>query len=102
MPTYYGFTDERAKTYDDRVRKHIPGYEILHGLSETLLAGELPENASVLVVGAGTGFEILDWAPKHPGWTFLGADTAPAMIAIAQGRIDQAGLSDRVRLLVKA
>src|ERR1700690_2383144 len=98
MTSYVGFTDERAKTYDSRVRQHIPGYEILHGLSETLLAAELPEKASVLVVGTGTGMEMVDWAPKHPGWNFMGTDSAQAMLGIAQQKVAEAGLSNRVRL----
>jgi len=86
MSTYTGFTDTGAKTYDERVRKHIPGYEVLHGLSEVILAGELLEKASILAVGTGTGHEILDWAPKHPAWSFLGTDKAPAMLELAKNR----------------
>jgi tRNA (cmo5U34)-methyltransferase len=93
-----GFNDERAKGYDERVRRHIPGYEILHALSETILAAELPEKAAVLVAGVGTGMEILDWAPKHPGWRFVAVDPSEAMIAVAREKVSAASLSARVQL----
>lgn len=99
-PSFAGFTSSRAHTYDDRVRKHIPGYEVLHAIAETLLAKELPEKASVLAVGVGTGAEILEWGAKHPGWQFVGTDPAEAMVAQAQEKLAVAGLIDRTRLHV--
>lgn len=93
-----GFTEDRVNNYDKRVRKHIPGYEVLHAIAETLLATELKETASILTVGVGTGPEILEWAPRHPGWSFYGTDTAPAMLKLAQEKVNAAKLSDRVRL----
>jgi tRNA (cmo5U34)-methyltransferase len=94
-----GFNDERAQGYDERIRRHIPGYEILHDLSETILAAELPPQASLLVVGAGTGMEILDWAPKHTGWRFVGVDPSEAMVAVARRKLAAASLTDRAQLI---
>jgi len=100
MSQQTGFTEEKARSYDERVRRHIPGYEILHALSETILAAELPENASVLVAGVGTGTEILELAPKHPGWRFVGVDPSAGMIAMARQKVAEASLADRVELRV--
>ena len=93
-----GFDDSRAKGYDVRVRQHIPGYELMHRLCETVLAAELPENASLLIVGAGTGHEIVEWGPKHPGWRFAGTDPSAPMLELAKTRIAAAGLLDRTEL----
>ena len=95
-----GFNAERAKSYDERVRQHIAGYETLHTLAETILAAEFPENASILVAGIGTGMEVLEWAPKHPAWRFVGVDPSKDMIAMAAEKVKAGGLSDRVRLSV--
>ena len=95
-----GFDAERAKSYDDRVRQHIPGYEILHALAETIFAAELPADASLLIGGVGTGMEILEWAPKHPGWRFLGVDPSEAMVAQAAQKTAAASLASRAAFKV--
>jgi len=100
IPQEAGFNEDRAKAYDDRIRQHIAGYETLHGLSETILAAELSADAALLIAGVGTGMEIREWAPKHPGWKFVGVDPSEAMIAVARDKIRFEGVSDRVRLTV--
>ncbi len=92
------FNADRAKSYDERIPKHIPGYDVLHGISETILASELPEKAAVLVAGVGTGAEILTCAPKHPGWTFMGTDLSEPMLESAKQKLSTAGLDNRVQL----
>ena len=76
----------------------IPGYDLLHRLAGTILAAELGEKASVLVVGAGTGMEIVEWGRSHPGWRFTGVDPSAPMLAQAQEKVEKAGLSGRVTL----
>jgi len=105
MPDAYsmpqpGFTMDRAKSYDERVRKHIPGYEVIHTLSDVLFSLELPENASLLAVGAGTCTELIQWGLKHPRWTFLATDTAPAMLTLAEEKLKAAAMEHRVRRYV--
>jgi len=94
-----GFNEERAKAYDERIRQHIAGYEILHSLTETILSSEFPASASLLIAGIGTGMEVRQWAPRHPSWTFVGADPSAAMTTIAAEKIKEDGLSARVRLI---
>ena len=74
---------ERAALYDDRVRKIIPGYDILHQLTDVILSAELPEEASLLIIGAGTGQELLQLSQAHPGWRFTAIEPAQPMAAIA-------------------
>src|ERR1017187_2282848 len=94
-----GFNEERARAYDDRIRQHIAGYEVLHTLSETILAAEFPKEADLLVAGIGTAMEVREWAPKHPGWRFIGVDPSEPMLTLAAEKLKAAGLSNRARLI---
>jgi tRNA (cmo5U34)-methyltransferase len=87
---------ERAAGYDDRVRKIIPGYDILHQIVHVVLSAELPAEASVLVVGAGTGQELLQMSQAHSGWRFTAIEPAKPMADIAQEKLKRAGTADRV------
>lgn len=57
----HDFDEDRARRYDHMARQTLPGYEELHNMTSSLLGVELGDNAHVLVVGAGTGMEILTW-----------------------------------------
>ena len=91
---------ERAASYDDDIRAAIPGYEPLHETAAALLHNALPDQARLLLVGAGTGEEILRLAPGHPGWRLTAVDPAAAMLDVARKKVDAADLSDRVELRV--
>jgi tRNA (cmo5U34)-methyltransferase len=95
-----GFNEDRTKGYDERVRQHIVGYEILHALTETILSAAFPAEADLLIAGIGTGMEVREWAPKHKEWRFVGVDPSEPMIALAAEKLKAAGLSNRVRLTV--
>src|SRR4249920_3703291 len=84
---------ERAASYDDDVRAAIPGYEWLHETAAALLHNALPEQARLLLVGVGTGEEILRLAPDHPGWRITAVDSAAAMIDVARRKVEAADLS---------
>jgi tRNA (cmo5U34)-methyltransferase len=57
------FDSEGARKYDHRIRKVMPGYEVLHGLARSLLRLDLKERAHLLIVGAGTGMEVVHLGP---------------------------------------
>lgn len=82
--------------YDERIGRLIPGYALLHQLSEALLAGLLPAEARVLVIGAGSGSDTLALARPHPHWRFCAQDPSADMLAIARRRVEQAGVAGRV------
>lgn len=91
-----GFSQERAGIYDRMVWQMIPGYEVLHKLSGVILAQDLPETASILVAGSGTGTEILGWGQMHPQWRFTAVEPSQAMTSMAQEKLKQANLDGRV------
>jgi len=84
--------------YDDRARKALPGYEVMHTMALSFLKSHLPETANLLIVGAGTGMELLKFSKSNPQWQLLGVDPSSNMLAIAQQKIEQNDLSNRVKL----
>lgn len=94
------FGGERVHEYDRGIRKALPGYEALHDVAGSLLRSDLDERARLLVVGSGTGTEILGLGEHNPGWRFTGVDPSADMTAIARRRVEEEGLLNRVELRV--
>ncbi|MGD2064819.1 MAG: class I SAM-dependent methyltransferase [Nitrospirota bacterium] len=93
------FDDDLAAAYDGMIRLAIPGYEALHEMAYALLRHLLPAAASVFVVGAGTGQELVAYGAANPDWSLTGVDVSASMLAVASGRLQEAGLEDRIRLI---
>jgi tRNA (cmo5U34)-methyltransferase len=84
--------------YDQAVQMSIPGYEALHTMALSFLRARLPETADLLIVGAGSGMELVKFGKANSNWNLIGVDPSVNMLAIAQQKIEQHGLSDRVKL----
>ncbi len=81
-------------SYDRLVRQVIPGYESLAALSVAMLASALPDGAQnprILMVGCGTGAELLAAARFEPDWQLTGVDASAEMLAIAGRRLADLG-----------
>ncbi|HEY6001076.1 MAG TPA: class I SAM-dependent methyltransferase [bacterium] len=87
----------RSSTYDRKIRASLPGYEALHAMVDDLLRQALPAQARLLIVGAGTGMELVTLGEAHPGWSFTATDLSAEMLAIGRANVEAAGLADRVR-----
>lgn len=96
----HDFDDERARRYDHMARQTLPGYEELHHMTSSLLGVELGEQARVLVIGAGTGMELLTLAQQHPQWRLTGVDPSAEMLTVARERLHARGWTERVQLHV--
>lgn len=96
MPT---FTGEQATHYNSRIMRLVPGYELLHQLTNAQLKATLNDNAHILVVGAGTGKEILALAALNPTWQFTAQDTSSDMLAIAKQEFEEHGIAKRVNVI---
>jgi tRNA (cmo5U34)-methyltransferase len=86
--------DQQAAGYDTQWARMAPIRESLHFLLETVFA-ELPEDARLLCVGAGTGAEIAHLARRFPRWRFLALDPSTRMIAVCRERAQREGYADR-------
>ncbi|GAP73717.1 SAM-dependent methyltransferase [Pseudoalteromonas sp. SW0106-04] len=93
MPSFQG---EEATNYDERISRLVPGYELLHQLTQAQCQAQLSSSASILVVGAGTGKEVVALAKANPNMHFVAQDISADMLAIAEQRFDEAGISARV------
>lgn len=91
------FSDPRAlSSYADRTRRLVPGYADLLKMACVLVAERAPEQAQVLVVGAGGGAELHAFAQAHPGWRFVGVDPSEPMLQMAHATLGP--LATRVAL----
>ncbi len=79
------FTDpEAVAQYTQGPRKFMPGMDALHQMTGILLAERAPEDAHVLVLGAGGGLELKALAERYPNWRFTGVDPAGPMLRLAE------------------
>ena len=90
------FDKERAASYDQGNAKLAPLTSALHFLIRTVLY-DLPANAHVLCVGVGTGVELMYLAEAFPQWQFTAVEPAAAMLDICRQKVEENGLSSRVR-----
>ncbi|WP_413558260.1 class I SAM-dependent methyltransferase [Bdellovibrio sp. HCB209] len=77
------FDQNVANLYDSDIRKRIPGYDLLQELISAVLDVEVPTSARMLVVGSGTGEEIIRVASRYSGWKIDGVEPSAEMNRIA-------------------
>lgn len=92
------FDRERASQYDLDIRRAIPGYEALHDMTVSCLQTSLPKTARVLVVGSGTGKELVDLSEKFPQWLLTGVEPSAAMMAIAKQKLSDRKIEHQINL----
>ncbi|MEM8486318.1 MAG: class I SAM-dependent methyltransferase, partial [Bacteroidota bacterium] len=94
------FDQKRAEAYDERIRRLAPGYDVLHDLIASLLKRTLIKpNAKILIIGAGTGAEIIKLSQVEPEWSFTAVDPSEEMLTRCSANISQAGLSQRANFV---
>ena len=74
-------------SYADRTRRLVPGWADLQTMATILVAERVPQDATVLVVGAGGGVELKAFADAHPGWRFVGVDPSEPMLQMAKATL---------------
>ena len=85
---------EQVARYAENPPRFMPGFWDLHRMASVLVSEKAPQNAHVLVLGAGGGLELEALAKAHPDWTFVGVDPAAEMLREAERRLGP--LADRV------
>jgi tRNA (cmo5U34)-methyltransferase len=88
------FGPEHAAAYDQRYAKLAPMRDALHLLISAVLA-DLPANARILCVGAGTGAELIYLAEKFPQWQFAVVEPAAPMLEVCRRKAEARGLTSR-------
>lgn len=79
------FNDPAAVAgYADRAIRLVPGLADLQRMAGLLVAERAPEQANVLVIGAGGGVELKAFAQRYSQWRFVGVDPSRAMLDMAQ------------------
>lgn len=92
------FSDPQAVArYAEGPVRQVPGFHALQQMATLLLAERVPEDAHVLVLGAGGGLELKVFAEAQPGWRFLGVDPSAEMLKLAQATLGP--LASRVELM---
>ena len=86
--------DQQSATYDQQWAKLAPIRDGVHLLLASLL-GQLPEDARMLCVGAGTGAEIHFLASQFPNWTFAAVEPSSGMVIAARERAAMNGYASR-------
>ncbi|MGO4406038.1 class I SAM-dependent methyltransferase [Bosea sp. RAF48] len=79
------FSDPQAVArYAEGPPRLVPGFADLQRMVMLLLAERAPDDARVLVLGAGGGLEIKAFAEAQPGWRFDGVDPSAEMLDLAR------------------
>lgn len=75
---------QHVAKYAEGPPRFVPGYTGMLCMAQLLLAERAPQDARVLVLGAGGGLEMKAFAEAQPGWTFDGVDPSAAMLDLAR------------------
>ena len=86
--------DQQAAGYDKQWARMAPIRDGLHFLLESIFA-DLPADARILCVGAGTGAELAYLARTFPRWSFTAVDPSGAMLDLCRQRAKTEGYSSR-------
>ncbi|MEK5233938.1 class I SAM-dependent methyltransferase [Lysinibacillus sp. FSL K6-0232] len=81
------FNSTLANEYEKGIRRTLPSYDAMLRLIQTFYYSALPEKAELLIVGAGSGNEILQLAEQRPHWSFVGIDPSESMLHVAKERL---------------
>jgi tRNA (cmo5U34)-methyltransferase len=93
IPTSF-LEKDQAESYDERFAGLQPLRDALHLVTAAAL-WELPPDARILCVGAGTGAEVLALASRFPRWHFTAVEPSAAMLEVCRRKATEAGMADR-------
>ena len=94
----FDFDGDYGEHYEALARRVIPGYRTLFPMFTAIIEPELPPAARVLVVGAGTGIELVTLKRARPDLRLHGVDPSSRMLEIAERRLAEAGAGGGVSL----
>ncbi|WP_034302701.1 class I SAM-dependent methyltransferase [Herbaspirillum sp. RV1423] len=86
--------NQQAASYDNQWEKLAPLRDGLYLLLSAVLS-DLPNNARILSIGAGTGAEIISLAEKFPGWHFTAVEPSGPMLEVFRHKAEKQGITSR-------
>lgn len=86
--------DRQAASYDQQFIKLAPIRDGLHLVVGAVFT-DLPADARVLCVGAGTGAEIIYLARRFPGYRFTAVEPSTSMLEMCRRRAQEEGIAAR-------
>ncbi len=88
------FDQAHAANYDQRFAKLAAMRDALHLLTSAVFA-DLPADARILCVGAGTGAELIHLAQKFPQWQFTAVEPSSPMLEVCRRKSKECGITHR-------
>ncbi|KRE09162.1 methyltransferase [Bosea sp. Root670] len=73
-----------AARYAENPPRMVPGFADMQRMAMLLIAERAPDDAEVLVLGAGGGLEMKVFATAKPGWSFVAVDPSAPMLDLAR------------------
>ncbi|RKG30605.1 class I SAM-dependent methyltransferase [Acinetobacter tianfuensis] len=86
--------------YDEHIRKLIPAYEQVHAQLLALMQAHLPVQARVLIIGAGTGYELGCLMQAFPQAQFTVTELSQTMLTAAEAHVKPWNGSARVQFIL--
>ena len=94
----FNFDGDYGESYEALARQVIPGYRTLFPMVAAVVDPELPPAGRVLVVGAGTGIEMVTLKRVRPDLRIHGVDPSEQMLELAKRRVAEAEVASGVTL----
>ncbi|MEM9462931.1 MAG: class I SAM-dependent methyltransferase [Myxococcota bacterium] len=91
-----------VQQYEQEIRRLVPGYDLLHTMLPAVLRATAPECKRVLAIGCGPAREVVTLAHELEGSIIDALDPSPAMVATARKTVEDAGLTERIRIIPHA
>lgn len=85
--------------YDEHIRKLIPGYELMHAQVRAVFRAYLAEDAHILIVGCGTGYEIGYLLQHFPKLQITAVDPSLTMLEHAKVNTAHLHASQQVKFI---
>jgi tRNA (cmo5U34)-methyltransferase len=88
------FDQKCASGYDQQFSKLAPIRDALHLLIAAVFS-DLPVDARILCVGAGTGSELIYLAQRFPQWRFTAVEPSAPMLDVCRRKVEECGIASR-------
>ena len=92
----FNFDGDYGEGYEALARQVIPGYVTLFPMVGAIIDPELRRGARVLVVGCGTGIELVTFRKIRPDLRLHGVDPSSRMLELARRRVAETGDAARI------